>query len=345
MTVGLQQTRAQIVDRAIQAVTAEFSPAGLEFTVAYEPIKSCFRCRAQTRMEHDENGKLRTYYAEQYLDEVSAVAFQGNQVDLFTHALKTAAVEVIESIPEEVIGAYPFARMWHDIHSQDESLTFAPQKQVPGWVFGVINKKGSPFPKDKPRKKKTLQEVDVDDSWIQDVARANDQHAQLVTEYDKMKEALGMATNTKGKKVRVVRAPIKGFDPSKVKTPECKEHRTPMTFDYTEQKWHCTYEGCGMVARPKRDADDKNVILGKGNIQMRLIAQDGKRNVVLISDDNIALDITKFVDVDEIISTFDVEDQAKVASENGKQVFAIGTHKSVVLSSTLMVMGADELTE
>ena len=343
MTVGLQQTRAQIVDAAIRAVTAEFSPAGLEFTVAFEPIRSCFRCRAQSRMEHDENGNLRTYHAEQFLDEVAVVSFQGNPVDLFTHALKNAAIEVIESIPEEVIGAYPFARMWHDIHSQDESLTFAPQKQVPGWVFGVINKKGSPFPKDKPRKKKKLQEVDVDDSPA--VARANDQHSKLVKEYDNIKEALGMAQNTKTKKVRVVRAPIKGFDPSKVKTPECKEHRTPMTFDHVEQKWHCTYEGCGMVARPKRDADDKNVILGKGNVQLRLIAQDGNKSVVLISDDNIALDITAFVDVEEIINEFDVEDAAKVASDNGKQVFAIPTAKSVSFTSALMVMGSDDLTE
>lgn len=250
----------------------------------------------------------------------------------------TLIQDLINSVPIEVIGAYPFARIWHDFHDTKSSsiapLLWYPERLVPGWVFSKAYKQ---YPRDQSAKAPSpkLNEVSVDDS---------DSKFRWDDVYDKMKEALTVASTTKKKKV-IRRAPVVGFDPSKVRAPDCMKHGTPMVFDMVAQKWRCTEDGCRVVARPARDEDDKTVILGKGGLQLRLVAQDGGLSVVLISDDNIALDITKMVDVDEIIDTFDVKEQAKVALESGKEVFAAPTEKHITLNSRLVVMGATELTE
>jgi hypothetical protein len=45
------------------------------------------------------------------------------------------------------------------------------------------------------------------------------------------------------------------------------------------------------------------------------------------------------------MDVFDVREQAQVASDSGKQVFAISQQRNVTVNVQLMVMGADELTE
>lgn len=302
--------------------------------------------------------KITVAYHDQYctaLVDYSVLHSESLPNDFLIKIGMKVANELMLDIPEGVIGAYPFARLWHDTHSASpDALLFNPSRPVPGWVFGTIKKKGSVYPIDPPAKKLkplclpepgSLLEVDVGDSpWATDVIdrtiRIEEQSHSIANQIKENK----MADAKRVVKKKITRAPIKGFDPKKVRTPECNVHHAPMKFDSVEQKWCCTIEGCRVVARPKRDADDKTVLLGKGEVQLRLIAQDGNLSVVLISDDNIALDITKLVNTQQIIDVFDVRAQAQVAFGSGKSVFDIPQPRNVTINTRLLVMGADDLT-
>lgn len=80
---------------------------------------------------------------------------------------------------------------------------------------------------------------------------------------------------------------------AKVRKPHCPIDKIEMQFDAAAQKFFCPEPTCHQVARPKRDSDDKQVILGRGELQVRFIIQPSARpRVILISDDNVALDLT-----------------------------------------------------
>ena len=271
------------------------------------------------------------YYNKKIKISVQQLEIANDVVSLVAVNIFDSIESLIGSIPIEDIGAYPFARIWHDTHTYNEKLLWHPERAVPGWVFPRAYQI---YPKDQSANIKRKQPAPV-------------QQVSDNVSFDKMKEVLDVSTNTKkpaAKKRTVKRAPIQGFDPSKVRAPNCPIHHTEMYFDHIEQKWRCNKAGCRQVARPARDDDDKTVVLGKGGLQLRLVAQEGKRSVVLISDDNIALNITSMVDVDEICDAFDVKNQAAAAVKTGKEVISIPTEHNVLLRAKLVVMGTSDLT-
>lgn len=282
----------------------------------------------------DPSGK--PWFRELPIDNYSIVR-ESQPFELLTNAAYTTIEELINSVPVDKIGLYPFARIWYDVHYPEKSkLLWNPDRDVPGYVFSRAYKT---YPRDKGKATANYNiTLNIDRSVLNKVEEVSQQQ-----ELQEIREAINMAATAKKKVIK--RAPIQGFDPGKVKSPECVNHKEPMIFDKVEQKWRCPVDGCKVVARPKRDEDDKTVILGKGGLQLRLVAEDDKRSVVLISDDNVALNITKFVDLDEIIERFDVMDQAKVASSNGKENIATPTDKTIGITMRLVIMGTTDLTE
>jgi hypothetical protein len=256
-----------------------------------------------------------------------ALARATDLVEVVVGAVYDAIENVINAIPIEIIGLYPFARIWHDSHVSGPKLVWYPKLKVEGWVF---SKAYMEYPKDRGASEATTLS-DYESNEIEPINESD------------LKGVLKMAEK---KKRTVRRAPLpKSFDPSNVRPPQCPIHNDNMYFDAVGQKWRCNTQGCRQVARPARDEDDKTVILGKGSLQLRLVAQNGDRSVVLISDDNVCLDVTKLVDVDEVISKFDAEDQARAAAENGKENFSIPNEQTIGLSARLVVIGATDLTE
>lgn len=268
--------------------------------------------------------------------------------------IKDVAVQVSENlilgIPEEDIGAYPFARIWNDRHADSDSkkILWKPDIGVSGWVFNQAYKE---YPRDNGRKHeltenekrviraarqagvpRQLKEHDVEDVPYAQMDEVN-RTLEALKEAEKMSD-----TTTKKKKRIVARAPLPGYDPRKVQAPQCNVHNTDMEFSAVEQKWHCTFDGCSVVARPKRHADDKTIMIGKGSVQMRLVVEEsGEKTVLLISDDNVALNITPLVDVDEIIKSWDLE---------GKDTTAPVVHfpaREVGFNPQLVVMGIEYL--
>lgn len=92
---------------------------------------------------------------------------------------------------------------------------------------------------------------------------------------------------------RAVKA-VQGAIPRKEpKAPVCPKHETRMVFDKTENIWACPETDCKIIFRPK--ADDRppgTVVLGKGNVSIKT---DGTGTLLFVSDDNVALDISKYV--------------------------------------------------
>ena len=149
------------------------------------------------------------------------------------------------------------------------------------------------------------------------------------------------------KKKRVVEKKGAPINPAKVKAPDCAIHHVPMEYDPTELKWRCPqYDECGMVARPKRDADDRNVILGKGSTHLRLVEHQGKLKVLVMSDDNVAVDITIFCDPIRIARV--CKKEIENAVDNGHNEALVEFDDLVALSlrfDKVYVMGTSNILE
>lgn len=84
--------------------------------------------------------------------------------------------------------------------------------------------------------------------------------------------------------------------------PKCNsrdhEERVEMVYDPEEGLWKCPEPGCKMIARPKTDVPIGGVTLGKGRLDIRVLFTDAgkKPSILLVSDDNVALDVTEFVE-------------------------------------------------
>lgn len=242
--------------------------------------------------------------------------------------------ELIEQIGELVTGKYPLTRIWADKHiSGIVPLFLNPSQDVPGWVHNKFRDLNN-FPTRPGRP-----EFDV--PLFHENCKPSPVSTNFGPRINYNVKEIDMATATK----KTVRRPTRrAIDPDKVKKPLCNIHQTPMEYDPVGVKWKCITVGCTQVARPKRDEDDRSVTVGKGGLQLRLIAQGDDLSVILISDDNIALDITKFVDINEIVDSWDAIEAAKTADSVGKKEFTIEVEHSLVLKRMrLTVMGADDL--
>lgn len=147
------------------------------------------------------------------------------------------------------------------------------------------------------------------------------------------------------RKIRIAKTPKRNIDPKKVKKPMCPIHTaTQMEYDQVRGKWRCQVSGCNQVATPKAAPEDNAVTFGKGQVQLRLMyTDDGNAHVILIADNNVALEITDMVDIEILEADFSVKETAELANSNSRREFHIPTAQRIPLKAPLYVMGTDNI--
>lgn len=120
-------------------------------------------------------------------------------------------------------------------------------------------------------------------------------------------------------------AKVKGaHSKTAVRKPRCKnrEHdeMPEMVYEPEEGVWKCP-EGCGAIARPKSDSPVGHIQLGKGRLDFRvLFVEPGKKpSILLVADNNIALDVTDYVDMDNFLKYSSAVRRAQLASNKGEE--------------------------
>lgn len=136
-------------------------------------------------------------------------------------------------------------------------------------------------------------------------------------------------------------------DPSKIKKPFCPVHTTEeMIFNPIRSVWMCDEIGCNLVAHPKNEPEQGRVTLGKGNVSLRLICgPENTKSVVLISDDNIALDITQMVSIEEIEASFEIRRAVEAAKNTGLDTISVPIRKEIIVKTTASITGANHYSD
>jgi hypothetical protein len=97
---------------------------------------------------------------------------------------------------------------------------------------------------------------------------------------------------------------VKGASGKKAPSkPKCPKHERTMDFHTEENLWRCNLPDCGIIFRPKVEHLPGHVLLGKGEITMKIVVSKGgplgvqrdPQQIVLVSDDNVALDVTSII--------------------------------------------------
>lgn len=317
-----------------------------------------------TKFNISYRDKFGSIHMDQFVvddDKLLRISNPADAKTMILNELEFRCQQLTVSIGESITGNYPFARLWCDRHLTGHSGYFGhPNRPIPGWAWPKIKSK-SDYPEDGIVTSKQItrefNSADIDGNGNDPISQSAfaekeslRRKRQLLSKIEKTEihgahpemilEGIEMANTKEKRKVKVVK---KAIDPSTVKKPNCKVHNASMEFDPVTQKWRCQVEGCNLVARPKGDDTDREVRVGKGNIQCRLISNEGELTVVLISDDNVTLDITRFVDVPKLMDEFDAVTIADAASTNGRETFSINDPKQLPIKMSLTVMGATDL--
>ena len=140
-------------------------------------------------------------------------------------------------------------------------------------------------------------------------------------------------------------AKVKGaHSKTPMRKPRCKnrEHddAPEMVYDPEEGVWKCP-EGCGTIARPKSDSPVGTVQLGKGRLDLRvLFVEPGKKpSILLVADNNLALDITEYVEMDNFLKYSRAVQQAQMASNNGEKMVQVDMPAEKYVSAMLKFPG------
>lgn len=120
-------------------------------------------------------------------------------------------------------------------------------------------------------------------------------------------------------------------NPRTVKKPMCPVHLdTVMVFNAVRSVWECQHKGCHIIAQPKNEPEQGKILLGKGEVSLRVVCQEGRPPaIVLISDDNVALDITNHVTLTDIDNSFDMNSVVNRARKAGADSTSIPIAKFV----------------
>jgi hypothetical protein len=116
-----------------------------------------------------------------------------------------------------------------------------------------------------------------------------------------------------------------------------------MKFSLVRNLWECPETDCNMVARPKNDNEAGTVRIGQGEVELRLVytGEPNSPRVILMSDDNVVLDITEYVDLDNLKTTFDVPSAVRTAKSQGVEVTRVA-HKPVPVRMSLVILGVND---
>lgn len=282
-------------------------------------------------------------------------AFVKSNPDDLIAELQRFCYSMLAAIPEIVIGKYPFTRLWADKHLiLAEPLLFNPTVEVPGWVH---NKYRKAVDMGSPRENSITPCSNLEMQVFSDIFTTQKQPAnETIDKFklimgttqpidDEARERLLNVATTTDKKKKVVRKAKAPIDPSKIKKPLCPLHNAEMGFDKVRGKWKCQEAGCKMSAKPVRDEDDREVQLGKGSTQVRIVATADEIRVLLISDDNLALDITGLIagGCKQFIYEAGLAELAEAAVANNRNDFVHTDVKDLELRVKIGVIGADDL--
>lgn len=111
------------------------------------------------------------------------------------------------------------------------------------------------------------------------------------------------------------------------KIPECPVHDAPLVFEAERGLWHCEQlkdgKKCKVTARPKQEGRDGRLVLGRGKLDLQMVLPEdinGEPRFVLVSSDNVALDIT-----DIVLDGF--QDMGRMVRSKTRRILA-GTEKA-----------------
>lgn len=252
-------------------------------------------------------------------------------------------------------GDYPDVRLWAWEHLKVNAVDLMQGDPLPGWVWpkwkqkhprmkalregGIVDEDGNYFdangnwqayPDKRSRPEEEVEEPEVAQPEPKKEIEGPDPWKQgLRPLYDEIQDFT--EGTTVAPKVRTVKGAR--LDHTKIKRPKCPVHKNEMVFDAVINKFVCNTEGCTMKASPKRSAENNDLIVGKGAVTARYICQpDGNDALVLISDDNVALDITNMVNMDAVRTKWDLDEVVK-NNRGGVQTVSIPLPQKVVLGS------------
>jgi len=130
-----------------------------------------------------------------------------------------------------------------------------------------------------------------------------------------------------------------------IKKPFCPIHTsTEMAFNSVRQVWECQVDNCNLIARPKAEITEGQLLLGKGRASLRLVFNRPGEvpQLLLLSDDNLAINITELVDI-STLRVQNVLDAMKEAAASGNTMATIdGLDIHMQLANTpLTIIGID----
>jgi hypothetical protein len=110
-----------------------------------------------------------------------------------------------------------------------------------------------------------------------------------------------------------------------------------MEYDTEDGVWKCPEPGCKTIARPKSDSPIGKVQLGKGRLDFRVLFQEpGKKpSIILIADNNIALDVTEYVDMENFLKYSSAQAKAQTAANAGEEITVAKSHAGKQITALL----------
>lgn len=123
-----------------------------------------------------------------------------------------------------------------------------------------------------------------------------------------------------------------------IRKPRCQNrvHDEPLEMVYHAEEgiWRCSDPNCKMITRPKDGLSVGKVKLGRGRLDLRVVFKDSGEKpsaIFLVSDDNVALDITELVDdMDKFMQYSRLRQHVIDAKTNGDSTKSVD-HKVTIM--------------
>ena len=323
------------IGRHLSQYERELRRAWVILDMTYYPSTMRYRFRVSYDYRNRDNTQQIIWRAEFEIDEVNMTRYGESEV---LELVDRFVMQFAKAIPENITGDYPHIRLWADInhhHNPTGRLFGNPDTPIEGWVFGRY-RAGTNGRYDNLD---PLTNVNIEGTSIDEGKRVPTV-PKIETISDEEAEGLMAAT----KKKRVVKTSPPKIDPSKIKSPMCPVHHEKMTFDPVKYKWKCNAPGCKLTSRPVRDEDDKSVQIGKGETSLRIVATPDDFAVLLVSDDNLALNITNMLpNIKVFLDSLGAIDLARTAEDQGVLTAHDQTPRNIQFETRFAIIGITDL--
>jgi len=243
------------------------------------------RTRGGVIIELSDEGRERPEKTRQIMVSNEKIESTSDLSKLFTRAVSAVKKKLQEDLAREC--DEPELRLWL---AQNRNADFMNNETVPANLRKLYQAHLNPPP---PRRKVVRSEVEVAGE----------------------KEGLVPVKSNRG-------VPVK----EQKRKPHCPVHTdTSMEYDEEGGKWRCPSPGCKLVARPKQDTPVGKLVMGKGQLDLRVVYPDdgGEPSLVLIADNNVALDITSIVDMEKFREFNDYPSAAARAKRAGESATTV----------------------